>query len=81
MGEDDPNSPTVMSAGQLVTAVAQTVQMPLAKALWPRLLSLAVICSKCSGEEEEEEKDKYSQSCIYIPVVNGLRGIFIQEIA
>lgn len=38
-GEDDPNSPPVMSAGPLVTA--QTVQMLLAKALWPRLLSLS----------------------------------------
>lgn len=76
MGEDDPNSPSVMSAGPLVTAVAQTEQMPLAKALWPRLLSLPV---KCSGEEEEQ--DQYLQSCIYIPVVNGLREIFIQEIA
>lgn len=63
-----------MSAGPLVTA--QTVQMLLAKALWPRLLSLTVIC-----REDKEEQDKYLQSCIYIPVVNGLREIFIQEIA
>lgn len=65
--------------GPLVISVAQTVQQLLAKPVWPRLLSLPVICSKRSGEQNEE-RDRYLQSCIYIPAVNGLREIFIQEI-